>query len=182
MTGAEGLQDVAVVLAALVGVADQQGDRRAGGLALVHATEDFHRVGLVALGDEFRRAGAAAVQIGLDVGLGQGHAGRQPSITQPMAGPWDSPKLVTQNKVPKVLPLIVDGLSQRAVRVPGWCCGAQLGAPTSGFRCALVPIKAKRPMERFMLCAALQQSACIPPTGAPHAGPNHHPVLPRQTR
>src|SRR3990167_8401728 len=76
MTRAEGLQDVAVVLAALVGVADQQGDRRAGGLALVHATEDFHRVGLVALGHELAGAGAAAVQIGLDVGLGQGHAGR----------------------------------------------------------------------------------------------------------
>ena len=34
---AEGLDDVAVVPAALVGVADQQADRRAGGLALVHA-------------------------------------------------------------------------------------------------------------------------------------------------
>ena len=30
----------------------------------------------------------------------------QPSITQPMAGPWDSPKLVTANKVPSVLPAI----------------------------------------------------------------------------
>jgi hypothetical protein len=28
-------------------------------------------------------------------------------MTQPMAGPWDSPKLVTENKLPKVLPLIV---------------------------------------------------------------------------
>jgi len=27
-------------------------------------------------------------------------------MTQPMAGPWDSPKLVTANKVPKVFPLI----------------------------------------------------------------------------
>jgi hypothetical protein len=32
--------------------------------------------------------------------------GGQPSMTQPMAGPWDSPKLVTANKVPKVFPLI----------------------------------------------------------------------------
>ena len=31
---------------------------------------------------------------------------RQPSITQPMAGPWDSPKLVTAKSCPKVLPLI----------------------------------------------------------------------------
>ena len=33
--------------------------------------------------------------------------GGQPSITQPMAGPWDSPKLVTANKFPKVLPLMI---------------------------------------------------------------------------
>src|SRR5690606_8318635 len=48
VAGAEGLQDVAVVLAALVGVADQQGNRRAGGPALVHATENLDGVGLVA--------------------------------------------------------------------------------------------------------------------------------------
>jgi hypothetical protein len=30
--------------------------------------------------------------------------GGQPSITQPIAGPWDSPKFVTQNKLPRVLP------------------------------------------------------------------------------
>jgi len=34
--------------------------------------------------------------------------GGQPSITQPIAGPCDSPKLVTANKVPKVLPLMPD--------------------------------------------------------------------------
>src|ERR1035437_6279977 len=33
--------------------------------------------------------------------------GGQPSITQPMAAPCDSPKLVTANKLPKVLPLIL---------------------------------------------------------------------------
>src|SRR6218665_954694 len=36
----------------------------------------------------------------------KGMPGGQPSITQPMAGPWDSPKLVTANRVPKVLPLM----------------------------------------------------------------------------
>ncbi len=46
----------------------------------------------------------AAVQLRLDVGLRQRHPGGQPSITQPMAGPWLSPKLVTRNKLPKVLP------------------------------------------------------------------------------
>src|SRR5690242_6737269 len=33
--------------------------------------------------------------------------GGQPSTTQPMAGPWLSPKLVTQNSLPSVLPDIV---------------------------------------------------------------------------
>src|SRR5512140_762651 len=32
--------------------------------------------------------------------------GGQPSMTQPIAGPWDSPKLVTANRAPKVLPLM----------------------------------------------------------------------------
>jgi hypothetical protein len=76
MARAEGLQDVAVVLAALVGVLDQQANRRAGGQALVHAREDLHRIGLVALGNEFTGAGATPVQIGLDVGLAQGQARR----------------------------------------------------------------------------------------------------------
>jgi hypothetical protein len=30
--------------------------------------------------------------------------GGQPSTTQPIAGPWDSPNEVTQNREPKVLP------------------------------------------------------------------------------
>jgi hypothetical protein len=76
MTGTEGLQDVAVVLAALVGVLDQQANRGAGGQALVHARDNLHRIGLVALGDEFAGAGAAAVQVGLDIGLAQRQARR----------------------------------------------------------------------------------------------------------
>jgi hypothetical protein len=38
--------------------------------------------------------------------------GGQPSITQPMAGPWDSPKLVTVKRCPKVLPLMPGIISQ----------------------------------------------------------------------
>src|SRR4051812_9771578 len=30
--------------------------------------------------------------------------GGQPSTTQPIAGPWDSPKFVTRKSVPRVLP------------------------------------------------------------------------------
>ena len=76
VAGAEGLQDVAVILAALVGVLDQQADGGAGGLALINTREDFHRIGLVALGHKAAGAGAAPVQVGLDVGRAQGHAGR----------------------------------------------------------------------------------------------------------
>ena len=75
MAGAEGLADVAVVLAALILVADQKRDRRAGGLALVQPGEDFRSVGFAALGDMARGSGLAAVEIMLDVGLGERHAG-----------------------------------------------------------------------------------------------------------
>jgi hypothetical protein len=44
VAGAELGRDVAVVLGALVGVADHQLDRRAGGAALVGAREDLDRV------------------------------------------------------------------------------------------------------------------------------------------
>ena len=74
MPWAEGLQDVAVVLAPLVGVFDEQADGGAGGSAFVHARQNFDRIRLVALGDEFGGAGTAAIQIRLDVGFAQRHA------------------------------------------------------------------------------------------------------------
>ena len=49
MTGAEFLDDVPVVLAALVGVFDQQLDGGAGCFPLEHARQDFHRVCFFAL-------------------------------------------------------------------------------------------------------------------------------------
>jgi hypothetical protein len=36
--------------------------------------------------------------------------GGQPSMTQPMAGPWDSPKFVTAKSLPRVLPDMIAGL------------------------------------------------------------------------
>ena len=78
MARAKRLQDVAVVLAALVGVANQQANRRAGGDALVHARQNLNRIGLVALGDVAAGARAAAVQVGLNVGLAKRHAGWAP--------------------------------------------------------------------------------------------------------
>src|SRR5439155_18136144 len=87
--GAKGLADVAVVLAALVGIADQQADRRAGGAAFVDAGEDLRRIGLVALRHVPRGAGTTAVEFGLDVGLGQRHPGREavddPADRRPVA-------------------------------------------------------------------------------------------------
>src|SRR5471032_2064313 len=76
VAGTEALGDVAVILAALVLVADQQRDRRAGGDALVHARQYLHRVRLLALRHMARRARLATVQLGLDVGLGQGQTRR----------------------------------------------------------------------------------------------------------
>jgi hypothetical protein len=36
--------------------------------------------------------------------------GGQPSTTQPIAGPWDSPNEETRNSVPKLLPDMVEAL------------------------------------------------------------------------
>ena len=66
----------AVIAAALVGVFDLQGDRRARRAAFEHAGEDAHRIRLLPLGGEFGLAGAAAIEIGLDVGFAQRQAGR----------------------------------------------------------------------------------------------------------
>ena len=76
MAGTEGLCDVAVFLAALIFVSNQQCNGRAGRSALKDAGQDFHRVRFLALGDVARRAGLAPVQIMLDVGLAQFHARR----------------------------------------------------------------------------------------------------------
>ena len=70
MAGAERLDDIAVILAALIGIADQQRDRRAGGLALEHARQDFDLIRFLALRDVARRAGLAAIEFELDVRFG----------------------------------------------------------------------------------------------------------------
>ncbi len=75
MPGPEGLGDIAVVLAALIGVADQQGNRRAGGAVLVHTGQDLDLVGLLALRHVARGARLAAVEFELDVSHVQRHAG-----------------------------------------------------------------------------------------------------------
>lgn len=82
MAGAEFVADVVVILGTLVGIFDQQADRRPGGdlrrhpFVLKNAGEDADLVWLLPLGDEFRAAGFAAIQIALDVGFREGNAGR----------------------------------------------------------------------------------------------------------
>lgn len=76
VAGAELAGDCTVVFAALVGVADEEGDGGAGGCAFKHAGEDFHLVGFAALGNVAAGAGFAAVEVGLDVGFAEGEAGR----------------------------------------------------------------------------------------------------------
>ena len=61
---------------ALVGVADEDGDGTAEGDAVLQAGEDFCGVGLLAWSDDFRLAGAAAVELVLDLRLRNGNARR----------------------------------------------------------------------------------------------------------
>ena len=74
--GAELVLDVGVVTRFLIGVLDQQGDRRAGGVALEHAREDAYAVVLAALGGMARLAGFAAIEIVLQIGFREGQARR----------------------------------------------------------------------------------------------------------
>jgi len=66
MARAELPRDFAVILGPLVLVADQHGNRRAGGHALEHTGQDFHAVRLAALGHKAVLPRLATVQIGLD--------------------------------------------------------------------------------------------------------------------
>ncbi len=63
MAGTELLGDVAVVLAALISVADQQADRRAGGTAFVHAGQNLDLVGLATRRGVPALAAGTALQI-----------------------------------------------------------------------------------------------------------------------
>ena len=77
MAGPVAVADLGIILRALVDVLDHQRDRRAGrdlparALVREHAGEDAHLVRLAPLRGEARLARAAAVELGLDVGLRQ---------------------------------------------------------------------------------------------------------------
>ncbi|AEM42160.1 hypothetical protein KVU_2321 [Ketogulonicigenium vulgare WSH-001] len=76
VTGTKALGDIAIIFRALVGVADQQLDRGAGGLALEHAGQDLDRIGLLPLGGVAVLAGFALVQPMLQQRLVDRNAGR----------------------------------------------------------------------------------------------------------
>ncbi len=73
MAGPKLVLDVGIVLGALIGVLDQECDRRArrhlraGFRMRHHAGEDLHRIGFLALGGEARLSRPAAIEIVLDV-------------------------------------------------------------------------------------------------------------------
>ena len=105
VTGPKAILDLLVVARALILVFDQKPDRRAGGAAFEHARQDAHRVGLAALGRELRGARPAPIDVRLaNPPRSSSSPGGQPSTTQPSAGPWLSPKLVTVNSLPNVFP------------------------------------------------------------------------------
>ena len=77
MARAKLVLDLGIVLGALIGVLDQQRNRRSrrhlhAGLGMGHhAGQDLHRVRLLALGGEARLARTAAIEVVLDVLVGQ---------------------------------------------------------------------------------------------------------------
>ena len=76
MAWSECIQDITVVLRALIGVFNHQLDRCSCRLALVHAGQDFHRVGLIPLGCIFVQTGTPLIKPLLDHGSFKRHAGR----------------------------------------------------------------------------------------------------------
>ncbi len=76
MPRTEAVHDLRIIPGTLVGIVNDHADRRAGGAALEHARKDLHFIRLAALGGMSRLAGLAAVQVPLQVRLGQCQPGR----------------------------------------------------------------------------------------------------------
>ncbi len=71
MAGAELLGDFRVVLGALVHVFDQQADRGSRGHAVEHTGQNLDLIRFLTLGGVFGLAGAALVQMDLNIGFAQ---------------------------------------------------------------------------------------------------------------
>ena len=91
VSGAIDVLDVFVVAAALVLVADEDGEARAGGAPLEQSGKDFRLIRLVALRDDFALAGPAAVEVDHQIVDRQLDAGRHAvdddDISRPVALP-----------------------------------------------------------------------------------------------
>jgi len=74
MARSKGLNNVAVVFTALIGILNQQRDGCSRGQALVNTRQNLHGVGFVSLGDEFGCARPPAIKVRLNVSLRQRHA------------------------------------------------------------------------------------------------------------
>src|SRR5512141_1670531 len=83
--------------------------------------------------------------------------GGQPSITQPIAGPWDSPKVVTVKRVPRVLPDMV----MRVYRVPGDRLGVQKPPGTDLMKRALLALALLLPASALAQPAVQASGATI---------------------
>jgi len=104
VSGPERILDLGVILAALVGIADQQRDRACPWCGPRIRRKNLDAVFFTPLRYMARNSRLAAVELSLDVVFGQRQPRRQPSTTQRSPGPCDSPNDVTQNSLPKVLP------------------------------------------------------------------------------
>src|SRR5690349_15808861 len=76
MPGTKTVLDLVVVPRARVGVLDEQPDRRPGRAPFEHSRKDAHLVALATLTDEMRCAGAAAVDVQLQILSGKLEVGR----------------------------------------------------------------------------------------------------------
>ena len=80
MAGTIFVFDIAVVLAVLIGVAEQDGEGGAVGPALEDAGEDLRQVFFLALGDDARLSRSAAARSGSRSSSPRGRPGGQPSM------------------------------------------------------------------------------------------------------
>ena len=167
----------------MVAVFDQQGQRRAGGLAVHHAAQDADRVTL----DLHARPGAKpllpARQIAVNRGCRKRQPGRHPSRMAVSAGPCDSPAVRNLSPCP-ALPSpaciasatrSVDLVSDRRTK-PSPCCpntvpGVRLIAPA---RAAAAKPAESQPCGtgHHTYSEALGAAACQPSCAAP-AAPGH---------
>src|SRR3989344_9394152 len=82
--------------------------------------------------------------------------GGQPSMTQPMAGPCDSPKLVTVNKRPRVLPAMTRDPDQSMTQ-------KRIVPHAGGFMAATKNARAARALHAHQLKPGSAQSLALAP-------------------